>query len=873
MNHPCELSGTSPPIPPSDTSKPSTSTVGQNFLALIRSVENQPTDIDALEKAVDAFQKLVEVTHRRGLLQGDQAVAEKVLAMSSAGSMAKGGKKRKGKRGRGKNNDLTMQSEGPEDTQNSASGPAPDGQLILSAVQRVLSNTNEKLEDGILLTALAANLLTAIGTSIMSRPATDTCTIAEYELMATAGKQLLAGLEVSARSIMEMLPNISSQYPKHSGVSTGLEECEHALKACLRACAVLVALFGNKLSRSTALLTSLRTLSWDCFSVQVLGGNDMLELATKLLAALPLAGEIGNKDSSDLWNECLEEALVSLSFVLNHVAPLGVSSYQNEELPAFKTESARSRAENWIERIRQTNSEKLRCELFLQLVGGLVQLVTSLIARDDLFFGMDASVSPLTSAVIDCDAILDLVDTMISFPMASEANFHGTKKRLRSEAIEGGLISPNMLVAKIANFVKLCGHKLLDGAILSNVGAAALFPWTRRILRMTHAALLTSSSAALRRLVDPSNDMQFSGGKRQRWLHSAVSVRKAAVMTFQRAVQAFGCDPQNMSNSHSGSASKCSGDVEKSLHLICGYLLEESTVRKMPQPLEWGSLYERAQLAASSANCLAASLSSGGEFLSLPIRDLVDSTARVCLWSIKDNQTMTTFCQVRAAYLHFAGTCVGTPWPDGAASSILNDLLEAAKLCKEDGTAVVNQASWSAIRVCDAQTFPRVPALSVISRTLSISAINSSPAEVMKKDLSTIQSEIDTRRVEQLRQQQQEEAVALAKQAEADHARESKRKRMSSVAGQVNSRSSVEVPPSLADVSPALSSSEHGGDASKTEEPKKKDETNTSDDVVPEPPVGIEKAAAKTSETADDEESDDDFPIIVDGGGPDDDDI
>jgi hypothetical protein len=878
MNLQLPLSGVSPPLPSSETTgakSSSSSMLGQQLLTLLRCLENNPSDVDSLEATIETLQKLIAITHRRGLLQGDETVAEKILSnrsnTSSAVTTGSTKKRRGGKRGRS-NEDLVIHTNAnPDDS--STVGPALDGQLIMSAMTRILvvssknkQKTSTSSGDGednddskdILLIALAADLLTAISTSILSRSSPDTCTVAEYELMATAGKQLLAGLEKSGRNILQLL-QASPSGSGGSGLANTSEEHAYALLACLQASSSLVTLFGTKLSRSTALLAGLRRLGWECFAVTVPSdAGNVVELAAKLLATLPLAGGTDNATPSDLWNQCLDQALSCLSLVLHTVAPLGKTSASSHYEDSLRDNNIKVFLDEWVDKMKRTTSEIARGDSFLQLVHGLVALVTSLVARDDSYFGMGGAVTSLTMAQVDCDAILSLVDTMISFTLASEATFHGTKKRLRSEPVDGGLISASVLASKVANQIKLYGHKLLDSTLLSSAGTAALFPYARRILRISHAALLTSSSVAVRRVADPSSEMHFRG-KRQRWLHNAVVTRIAAVQTIRKAILAFGCDPSSKNLQRASTMASCSRDVERSVHLMCGYIVEELTLQKTPNPDEWGSLYERADLVAASAECLAAILPSGGEYLSLKIRGLLDSTASLCLSCITSARTLSTFGHVRASFLLFSTSCVGTPWSDGAASSITNDLMTVARSCQQDPEAAVLQAANSAIQLCEAFTFPRVPALTVVTR--SSSTLSTPPAEAMQKELADVSSEIDARRAEELRMEEENER----KKREEPPSRQEKKK------PKIDKRVSKPTPELKASeiIAPPV------GDGGKSEEGKAEDDKNdkASPDVENKAPVHEKESLMETEgQPEDDDGSDEDFPMIVDCG-PDDDDV
>ena len=137
-----------PPVP-SQSSSPESSRIGSDLLAKLRSLEKSDySDPAALENVVTFLQKLIGVSSRRGLLQGDVAIAERVLAAGGSTSqgtgtgtaVGKGG--RQGKRGRAKEsakNDLVFHNESTgAPTEESGSTTTLDVQLVISAVTRIL---------------------------------------------------------------------------------------------------------------------------------------------------------------------------------------------------------------------------------------------------------------------------------------------------------------------------------------------------------------------------------------------------------------------------------------------------------------------------------------------------------------------------------------------------------------------------------------------------------------------------------------------------------------------------------------------------------------------------------------------------------------
>merc|ERR1712070_12885 len=125
-----------------------------------------------------------------------------------------------------------------------------------------------------------------------------------------------------------------------------------------------------------------------------------------------------------------------------------------------------------------------------------------------------------SGAKIDIDSILSVVENFVSFPLAAETVFYKTKKRLRNEAVDNGLLSPRAVSTQIGNQVKRLGHDILD-CLLETLGASTLLPYASSITRISYASLVTSCSSPLRKVLDPSSAMQMDG-KRKRWLHESV---------------------------------------------------------------------------------------------------------------------------------------------------------------------------------------------------------------------------------------------------------------------------------------------------------------------------------------------------------------
>jgi hypothetical protein len=777
--------GVNPPNPSSSASASEDSRLGRDLLAMLRSLEKSDySDLGALENVVSSLQKLTELSSRRGLLQGDVATAEKVLAagggstsqsQGQGASAGRGG--RHGKRGRAKEaakNDLVFHKDNA-DAEETGSTTTLDVQLVMSAVTRILgghsaapSQASKKssaplvADDKVLVIALAADLSTAICEFIKSQSTPGTCTIAEYELIASSGKLILAGLAKTIRSLLSDIAKKDGAFQ----VASYHEEGVHALVSCLRASASLVGLFGTKLSRSTPVLTAMREVGWDSLAVI---DDSVTYAATMLLASLPFAGGPDRTAPADLWNTSLADCFDSMSAIFKAVAPINkkIAGTSTSEV----TESTRTVVETWIGLIQSAPSEKDGVQIFLQAMRGLTRVAICLMAQN----AVAAANQTLLIVEVDVALVLDLVEIMLSFPVASESTYYGTKKRLRLEPVDGGLLSPASIAGDAANHLKVLGHEVLE-ALLTALGGPMLLPYARRITRVAYASLLTSCSAPLRKVLDPTSAAQLDGKKR-RWLHTSIPVRTVAVKTLQETVVAFGVDSSGLAGRSVG-LSKNSSDVDRSIALVGGCLIEQLSPATNSQLElgEWGSLLERTHLAVATVECLSSYVLTGGEYLPITSRRLVESIASACLSSIisRGTSSMASFGLVKAALLSFGTACVCTPWPDGAASSIVGLLQSAAKKCKNDQETIVSNAAAAAFKSCDAVAFPRVPALQVITR----SAAPNQPSSSKIVSAEAIEVSLESARNEIIRAQavaEKDEEKRLQNQAQADSEKKPKR--------------------------------------------------------------------------------------------------
>jgi hypothetical protein len=173
----------------------------------------------------------------------------------------------------------------------------------------------------------------------------------------------------------------------------------------------------------------------------------------------------------------------------------------------------------------------------------------------------------------------------------------------------------------------------------------------------------------------------------------------------------------------------------------------------------------RSLLSTLAAEALAATLVSCGGFLSASARGLADSIATTGLSSItSDNPNGLFSCSsVKVALLDLASTCLATPWTDGAASSIVENLAQAARKCESDRNIGVVVASKAALRLCDSYAVPRAPALLFVTRA---STAGGPSAPQMDTSAFALIDNIQKSRSESLKAEKAKEATEAEKAKE-----------------------------------------------------------------------------------------------------------
>jgi hypothetical protein len=705
-----------PPIP-SPQNQPDSS--GLRLLNLLKSFDksssnDEDVDMVVFEEIIELMQELIAVIQRRGLLRGNAELAKKLLdtlttASNQRNAASTGNHKKKQTSSRNSTslNDLSLQL--PNITLDPVSAATPasfDVQMLMSAISRVIDTSVRRAEGPwILLVAAATNMITAACHFVQSKAVTDVCFLAEYEIVATHGKGFLSGIEKILKNLLHSLEKDDNDD----------EMTLHTIACCFRAASALINVFGTKLSRSSSILTGLREVAWQTLMSRRTSAL-ALKAATTLLATIPYAGGTDNVTPSILWNQTLMDAILVLRTAMRRVVPFMEKNKNAKDVGPISDFVKLNVMDPYLLSLQQSLSESTKLDGFCQIVKGLSGLIMDLFSRDTI--GVRSATTTtlclqLLATEVNVEMILCLVDTMISFSSAVENKFYATKKRLRQETVEGGALSPNSLVGSASGVVRTCGHELLN-ILITSLSATSLLPYARRVYKICYHAVWSSSSVTLRRVIDPTS-MAMLDGKRERWMHTSLSYRMAAIQSFQHALQAFGMDVQNRSRSNSN-RSDHDKIVERSISIVCGTVIEELSADFSASSMEWGSIDDRAHLVASSATCLAACLDSGGCFLSISIRCLIEKVIATSLSSVLYLQPISSYGVVKGSFLRAGIAAVCNPWQDGASSALQGELMSAAKSCLQDSDSAVMETAISAVRLCHVVSCPRAPPLNVVTR-------------------------------------------------------------------------------------------------------------------------------------------------------------
>ena len=369
----------------------------------------------------------------------------------------------------------------------------------------------------------------------------------EQQSVLTSSRSLLTSLGDSIKNMASLSSRDSQQ--------------TMALISCLRASTSLISLLGLRVSRSV--VTNIRKVAWTALR----DSNAQVQKSSAfLLSVLPLTGA-DNTPPADAWSVSVMDSVAALRILMDAMAPLRPTKTKVR----ISSEEIQSNITHWVNHVTSVEIEAERVDLFQCYFRAQSSLVVALLTREAY---SDTTRVLMMAAKLPIENVLDLCESMIAFPSAAETLFFSTKKRLRMEVIENGLLSPAALVLEMANFLKCLGHGILDTAITA--AGSSLLPFARQVMRITQASLLASSSKALGAVLDPIKSAPRRSGNRQDWLQNSVTLRTRAIKTHYIAICTLGASVMAgpLTNNEAVRTHNTS-DETLSVSLVGGSLLEQ----------------------------------------------------------------------------------------------------------------------------------------------------------------------------------------------------------------------------------------------------------------------------------------------------------
>ena len=419
----------------------------------------------------------------------------------------------------------------------------------------------------------------------------------ELDMISSIGSYLVDGL----------CDNILYLYYSSGSASSGngLEE----LAGCFKVCASLVSLLNIKLSKCTKSIANLYDTTWlvlnNLTALSPTTEKDISTLqkaGTVLLSTLVLVGNSDGMPPSKIWSQSIVNGITLLKWAVNDFFPIvDNGSSKNEqrkqsslwkehekwlsiakEVPSSSTSN---KEDNSLDLSKDDPTDIHRSQSLQYRIQILSNYIHSLLTMD----GYPLQQNRMIGINLPLDALLDISEILLSFPLAAEAKHRSTKSRLRSIPIKNGLLSPNSAM-EISPSIKLCGHLLFDVTVESTRGAGILSK-ARRIVGMSVSSLQSSCSLSLVSAVDGNRRGSTATDRVSKigiHLRESIPLRIKSIYTFHCVSVSLG---SGVMSSTGTSKSMC-----RALVLLGGCLLEQVSGEESLGGGDWGTLGERAKL-------------------------------------------------------------------------------------------------------------------------------------------------------------------------------------------------------------------------------------------------------------------------------------
>jgi hypothetical protein len=569
------LNSINPPMPgASSSTDENDKSLGHRLLRLVRSSEKG--DSERQHELSLLLRELYEIYSRKGLLQGDTDKANKLLpAVKALGVSRAAG--RRGKQGGDRKvppSDINLNGD-------DVLGAADDVNLLLSALVR-LTGGNQELSSPLTsynfplhLVVSGVNVCIAALQHIIGGEMSETCSLVEYDLFLSHARALLTGVSRTIRGQLDA----DTRTPRSEIVVNGFQLS-----------VLIISLYGTKLSRNQTIFSSLELMAWEVIPHP---GHSIQRASSQFLASLPQTA-MNKQTPSDLWTQSFFDSVSAFRLLLGAVVPLkskASEALDSEKATSHISPSLKGKLDTWIDRLRKCDDQESRTDMFFSYMSALTSILVALL-RCEVLAGQPKTV--MSTSQLPILEILGLLDTLMTFPSYAESIFYGTKRRLRFEIIENGLLSPHMIVSPCANKIKMCGMKVFN-IFLQCVGKPVLLPFGRHIVKMAYMSLMSSCSPVVRQVLEPTYTIK-ADGKRERWLHNSAKMRACAIKALGNALVAVGSNsivlPSETARARSRSKQS---PVDKSIALIAGCLLEQVCFSE-GKGESWGTTLEMSSL-------------------------------------------------------------------------------------------------------------------------------------------------------------------------------------------------------------------------------------------------------------------------------------
>lgn len=549
-------------------------------------------------KITELLESLYTSIQRNGLLP--IGAAEKIRAQTGssgsnniASNNEGGGKKRK-RKGGDRSNSTTAAQYGIHLDSNAENGEKIDLEegRILMGLCRVLRVGKKKSSDlnqdgadgadnimeGWEITGAACQTVTSICRHAQTN--TGVCSIVVKDMMGSIAIPMLEAQCI----IISKLKGIQIQENNAQIAS---------LIFALEAAAAVIGLVRTRCTSSTAgekLLQKLRAETWSLLNSML---NDrVIKAATVLLATFPLAGDASNSSLPFLWTKSMNEGISLINLTIGDLFPVNDKTRDEGNLP--DTENHYQDHKSWIASLKGSLDEtadndsidEYRRDKFLSRIQCLTEYVLSLIKMQGYSTTHDNK--SLLFVNMPLQSLLDLSESLLSFPLAAEIKHRSLPSRLRSSPVDGGLISANAAVS-IATSMRYCGHVLFDATISSCRGSA--YSKARRIIDISMSNLQSSVSRGLLSVVVEGRKVDGRKDGITAQLRGSIPLRIKSIEMFRVVVLSLGSGVMSSSTSKS----VCRGVV-----LVGGCLLEQiqrcCDNANIGAEVEWGTLRERGSL-------------------------------------------------------------------------------------------------------------------------------------------------------------------------------------------------------------------------------------------------------------------------------------